>query len=423
MDGTRNTITSSRSDPPSSPIKYCRSGQTVRIPVTRIRCGKWDIRSEERWLEYTPTCTSLKIVFHDRQHFDHEECKLFYLDDISAADLRVTTKFGCLDAMNCVLTLECMKKIEISGSDQDISCDGSLVAELTFHVNYTGQVRDIMRSLRQAKITADAEALDQNEHEVLDYTSSKLREGLPDWVQYIPLKVYTPFFRGTIEFVLTFYTIFSILWALWQLYRHVDFIRAYVRPVIDMLISQIKSLDKLIQVANTVFEEFTKQWLAYLKPVYVIMSSFATPLVACGKQVLMLLSSSLEVVRVTFQPLMSIFQPCFHVLGILFIKAPTAVLKPMYDVFTAVWSVMRDILGQMLYSSRIVEHIKSVFQTLGEILERSVRLDPLKAQLILMRSNVLNSGKAVGLGMVYIYKSIERRVWLVFRRTPDEKED
>lgn len=422
MDG--NTITSSRSsDPPGSPIKYSRSGQTVRIPVTRIRCGKWDIRSEERWMEYTPTSTSLKIVFHDRQHFDHEECKLFYLEDISAADLRVTTKFGCLDAMNCVLTLECMKKIELSGSDQDLltTCDGGLVAELTFHVNYTGQVRDIIRSLRQAKITADAETLDQNE--VVDYTSSKLREGLPDWVQYIPLKMYTPFFRGTIEFVLTFYTIFSILWALWQLYRHVDFIRAYVRPVIDMLINQIKSLDKLIQVANAVFEEFTKQWLAYLKPVYVILSSFATPLVACGKQVFMVLCSLLDIVRVTFQPFISVFQPCFHVLGIIFIKAPTAVLKPLYDVLTAVWSVLRDILGQMIYSSRIVHHIKNVFQTLGEILERSVRLDPLKAQLILMRSNVLNSGKAVGLGMVYIYKTIERRVWLVFRRTPDDKED
>jgi hypothetical protein len=77
----------------------------------------------------------------------------------------------------------------------------------------------------------------------------------------------------------------------------------------------------------------------------------------------------------------------------------------------------------MLYSSRIVQQIRNVFQTLGEILERSVILDPFKAQLILMRSNVLNSGKAVGLGLVYIYKTIERRVWLVFRRTDEDKED
>ncbi|KAK3749719.1 hypothetical protein QZH41_003771 [Actinostola sp. cb2023] len=408
--------------PPGSPIKFSQSGTTVRIPVTRIRCGKWDFRGEERWMEYQPTSTSLAVVFHDRQHFDHEECVLFTLQDISAADLRVTAKFGSLDAMSCILTLECSKAIEISGSDPRVACI-THVMELTFHVNYTGQVRDILRSLRQAKLAEEQTGIDPSGSEVEQFTETKLREGLPDWVLFIPRRLYTPYARRTLETVLTFYTIFSILWALWQLYRHVDFIRAYVRPVIDALISHIKTLDKLIQVANTLLEEFTNQWLAYLKPVCVIITSFATPLISFGRHILTAFLSIYSILKVAFQPLLDVLQPFLHVLSVIFIKAPSTVFRQLYDVVYSVWILVYETIGQSLYSTHIAQQIRNIAQTIGDILERSVRLDPLKAQLILMRSNVLNSGKALGLGMVYIYKSIERRVWYVLRRTPDEKED
>lgn len=403
--------------PPGSPIKFTKSGKTVRIPVTRIRCGKWDFRGEERWLEYEPTSTGLVVVFHDRQHFDHEECVMFNLLDISAADLRVTAKFGSLDAMSAILTLECGSAIDITGSDQNLEYR-THVMEITFHVNYTGQVRDILRSLRQAKLCEDFPATAPSGSDVEQF-SDTFREGLPDWVLYIPRRLYTPFSRRTVETILTFYTIFSILWALWQLYRHVDFIRAYVRPVIDALISHIRTLDKLIQVGNALLEKFTQQWLSYFKPVCVIITSFATPLISLGKHFLTALLSIYSVVKVVFQPLINVLQPLFHVLSAVFIKVPATVFRQIYDVVQSVGFVVYE----TLYSTHAAQLIRNCSQTIGEIIERSMRLDPLKAQLILMRSNVLNSGKALCHGFVYIYKSIERRVWYVFWRTTEEKEE
>ncbi|KXJ20693.1 hypothetical protein AC249_AIPGENE23638 [Exaiptasia diaphana] len=234
--------------PPGSPIKFTKSGKTVRIPVTRIRCGKWDFRAEERWLEYQPTSTGIVVVFRDRQHFDHEECVMFNLLDISAADLRVTAKFGSLDAMSAILTLECGKAIQITGSDHNLECT-THVMEITFHVNYTGQ----------------------------------------------------PLFNA----------LFTV------------------------------------------------------------------------------------------------------------IKVPASIFRQIYDVFHSVGIVVYE----SLYSTQAAQLLRNCSQTMGEIIERSMRLDPLKAQLILMRSNVLNSGKALCHGFVYIYKSVERRVWYVFWRTTEEKED
>lgn len=416
-------LVSRSTEPPNSPIKFTKVGGNVRIPVTKIRCGKFDFKEEERWMEYLPTSTGLAVFYHDRQHFDHEECVVFSLQDISAADLRVTAKFGSLDAMSCILTLECTKAIEITGNDQNPDCL-THVMELSFHVNYTGQVRDVLRSLRQAMLGEETEGIPRCGRDVEQVVSeSKFREGLPDWVLFIPRRLYTPFSRRLVETVLTFYTIFSILWALWQLYRHVDFIRAYVRPLIDALIAHIKTLDKLIQFANDLLEEFTQQWLGYFKPVCVIITSFATPLISIGRYFLSAFLNIYSVVKVIFQPLLDVLQPFIHVISLVFIRAPLSVFKQLYSIVYSLWILLYDTLWQAVHSTHIIQQMRGLSQTIADILERSMRLDPLKAQLILMRSNVLNSGKALGLGMVYIYKTIERKVWYVFWRRTEEKED
>lgn len=70
-----------------------------------------------------------------------------------------------------------------------------------------------------------------------------------------------------------------------------------------------------------------------------------------------------------------------------------------------------------------ISNIKQVFSWLVEILEKSMKLDPFKAQLVLMRSTVINSGKALSLGLVYLFKGIERRVWLMIARPAEDKDE
>ncbi|XP_068705897.1 uncharacterized protein [Montipora foliosa] len=406
----------------------------TRVPLQRIRCGELDIRSEERWLEYEALSTRLKFLHKDRKHFDHSYCTLADCKDISAVDLRVSAKFGYLDAMSGTLIIECRKVIDIASSHGCVSTavclSRSFVLEATFHVNYTGQVRDVLRSLRHAKQVESAteSEIAGNENErtpgvpSMAIEDKKLREGLPDWTPYIPHRVYTPAVRRIIELIITLYTIFSILWALWQLYRHVDFIRAYIQPFVDALKYHVELMDQCFRVLNSLFEEMTNQWFAYLKPGYVILSSFATPLIAVAKELWSLICSISLAVAFTFQPLFQFFQPVFKVLYLLLIKTPYTIFQPAFSFIAK--------CGRLFYNGIFCHvvlaqfsNIKGLFSWLVEILEKSMKLDPLKAQLILMRSNVINSGKALSLGLVYIFKTIERRVWLMIARPVDDKDD
>ena len=415
-----------------SPLPF--TNEITRVPLQRIRCGKLDIRNEERWLEYEPLSTRLKFIHKDRKHFDHVYCTFLNCQNISAADLRVSAKFGYLDAMTGTLTVECQKLIEIAGPHHSTSAatvapSRSYVVEATFHVNYTGQVRDVLRSLRNAKqveSASQAETLLGDEGATKRGVSligeKKLREGLPDWTPYIPHRVYTPTVRRIIELVITLYTIFSILWAVWQLYRHVDFIRAYIQPIIDALKYHVELMDKCIQFLNKLFEEMTDQWLAYVKPGYVILSSFASPLITVGREMWSVIYSISLAFAVVFQPLYHVFEPLFKFFYLLFIKTPYTIFQPAFSMGAKCWSLFYDAVFCRVVLAQF-SHIKQSFGWLVDILEKSMKFDPLKAQLILMRSNVINSGKALSLGLVYIFKTIERRVWLMIARPVDDKDD
>ncbi|XP_020615934.1 uncharacterized protein LOC110053955 [Orbicella faveolata] len=415
----------------NSPLAFTKD--ITRVPLQRIRCGKLDIRNEERWLEYEPLSRNLKFLYKDRKHFDHEYCTFLNCQQISAADLRVSAKFGYLDAMTGTLTVECQELVEIDGPHHrgSSASSRSYVLEATFHVNYTGQVRDILRSLRHAKLVESASDCETFPGEgatrgvadiAMPCSEKKLREGLPDWTPYIPHRVYTPAVRKLIESVITLYTIFSILWAVWQLYRHVDFIRAYVQPIIDTLKYHVELMDKCIQFLNSLFEEMTKQWLAYVKPGYVILSSFASPLIAVGREMWTAFVSISAAFALFFQPLYHVFEPLFKVIYMVFIKTPYTIFQPAFAVGVKCCSLCYNTVFCHVVLSQL-NRIRGSLGWLVEILEKSMKLDPLKAQLVLMRSTVINSGKALSLGLVYIFKSIERRVWLMIARPVDNKDD
>ena len=59
----------------------------------------------------------------------------------------------------------------------------------------------------------------------------KMQEGLPEWVAYVPAKWYSCTVRKVLEYTLVTYTVLTLLWAFWQLYKHVDFIQRYVKAL------------------------------------------------------------------------------------------------------------------------------------------------------------------------------------------------
>ena len=415
----------------SPPPSFTNAVAAVCIPIQRLRCGKWDLKTDSRWLEYEPSSSNLTFFWREHKHgseeLEHDHCASFRCRDISAADLRVVAKFGYFDAMIGTLTVECRLPIEIKHHGS-VSLS-SFVLEATFHVNHTGRLRDVLRSLRNSKraqgcgTNTDRDQGNPTELPVKQHSCIPLREGLPDWVLFIPHRLYSPTIRRTLELVIMFYTVFSIAWACWQLYRHVDFIQTYVRPLIEALKYHIHLLDRSLQFLNTLFEEITLRWLSYMKPAYLLLSSFTSPLISIGKQTWSILSNMTGTLQVVFQPVLYIIYTLMHLLHLMFVRAPCTVLQPVFCLFSKLWSIFRDIVVVRLLATQLAG-LQSLVGKTVEVLERSMRLDPLKAQLILMRSNVLNSGKAIGMGLLYIFKSIERRVWVLIRPPQeDEKED
>ena len=181
-------------------------------------------------------------------------------------------------------------------------------------------------------------------------------------------------------------------------------------------------MDKCIQFLNSLFEEMTKQWLAYVKPGYVILSSFASPLIAVGQEMWTAFVSISAAFAVLFQPLYHAFEPLFKVIYMVFIKTPYTIFQPAFAVGAKCCSLCYNTVFCHVVLSQL-NRIRGSLGWLVEVLEKSMKLDPFKAQLVLMRSTVINSGKALSLGLVYIFKSIERRVWLMIARPVDNKDD
>jgi len=105
-----------------------------------------------------------------------------------------------------------------------------------------------------------------------------------------------------------------------------------------------------------------------------------------------------------------------------FIKTPYTIFQPAFSLGGKCISLCYNTVFCRIVLSQL-DHLKGSFGWFVEILEKSMKFDPLKAQLVLMRSTVINSGKALSLGLVYIFKSIELRVWLMIARPVDNKDD
>ena len=122
------------------------------------------------------------------------------------------------------------------------------------------------------------------------------------------------------------------------------------------------------------------------------------------------------------QPLCHVFEPLFKIIYMVFIKTPYAIFQPAFAVGAKCCSLCYSTMFCHIVLSQLVR-IKGALGWLVKILEKSMKLDLLKAHLVLMRSVVINSGKALSSGLVYMFKSIERRVWLMIARPVDNKDD
>lgn len=268
----------------------------LRIPLEKAELGKLRFHSSD--IDDVEIIYELKtsdILIRTRVGGKNGEPPgTFRIRGIAAADLSLSNEIpGSLEGMVVKLRLEVLEPILFQRIHPALQSDEDQAVEemelhcqlvsLTSSIHESGHLRDLLIFLKSdnlSSIPPDSLFLPPSKRqEAVDESQNKppltFLEGLPFWASFIPWWAYSRKLRKTIQVALFIYTIFSVVWALWQLYRHVEVIRITLQPLVDLLEVYLKGImDEL----DFYFEIITRLWTKFLSPLNILRHLFLVPL-------------------------------------------------------------------------------------------------------------------------------------------------
>jgi hypothetical protein len=223
----------------------------------------------------------------------------FRIRGIEAAKLELVNEIpGTLEGISARLVLEISQDVQFnqfSGKSEGVKLKAHKII-LTASVHETGHLRDILLFLKSNKITnflchnssdtstnayfnpqRSKTSPSLNRSQSLDSSqqpSLTFLETIPWWAIHIPWWLYSRQLRKYIQMILLIYTVFTILWASWQLYRHVEVIQKALQPIVDVLYWYLYD----IMTALDVFlDSLTHYWTCLLSPLNIFRSLLFIP--------------------------------------------------------------------------------------------------------------------------------------------------
>ncbi|XP_065070314.1 uncharacterized protein LOC135695247 [Rhopilema esculentum] len=351
--------------------------------------------------------------------------------DISAGDLRVITKFGSWDSMVARILIECDGPMLLwKQSSQSASAEAynknvcptakyeylilkSCMVKATFPVEYISMVCKMMHLVKVEKTREILQIKDLKKSGIISKRTklpSKIREGLPEWVNYIPYQWYSAKMRRAIEYALITYTILSLLWAVWQLYRHVDFIRSYLKPIVQFIEHYLSMFKTWFQWIDDLFAILSHYWWHYLKPIIMLLVAALSPIF----QIFRPLKGIINIIPHLCAPFIQLFNMIY-----LFIKPIITPFKASFGVISQYFVLAFTTVFSNLMSNPTVAHIIKrssefyVVQLIHEALHG--HLDPLKAQMVVIRDLIFKSSRKIYYGLRFIMNKTYFMI-LFFRR-------
>lgn len=285
---------------------------SLRVPLEKVCVGSWKYTAKEIGdIEFLYELESSALLIKaDVSGTNGGEPGVFRITQVSAADLALISVVpGSLESMVVRLILETEEDIifkptvprEMSSNsgetDRMKSVNDCRIVTITASVHESGHLRDVLLFLKSnyatKAVSADSLFLSpqradtaksgekslshdsSTEEETAPKPQVTFLEGLPFWVLYVPWQVYTKRARIIIQWLILFYSIFTVLWACWQLYRHVNVIRYVIQPLI-LLIKPYLSF--LFDWFDYFFAVFTEAWQKFLSPLNILRGILVTPL-------------------------------------------------------------------------------------------------------------------------------------------------
>ena len=99
---------------------------------------------------------------------------------------------------------------------------------------------------------------------------------LPWWSIYIPWWIYSGKVRKLLQLSLLLYSVFTIIWASWQLYRHVNVIQLAFDPIVKLLKVY---LDDIMVEIDDFLAWFTELSTTFLRPIHIFSGLIIVPMV------------------------------------------------------------------------------------------------------------------------------------------------
>lgn len=283
----------------------------------------------------------------------------------------------------------------------------SCMVKATIDIEDLPRVRDLLHSLKVTKIR-ERKLLQEKHKQGIDKhlrAPSKIREGLPEWVNYIPAKWYSSTIRQVLEYLLMMYTLLTLMWAIWQLYKHVHFIRRFLRPVLDLVEFYLDILRYWFRWLDEFADIVTNYWWLYMKPVYLL----AAPLYAALAQLFKPLRNIAGVISTVTQPVVATFRFVVTAIQPLF-RPAIAFFQVLYQAFQkliASCALAWNVVAQTTVVRLVVERLQGM--GLGRFFNElsNGSLDPLKLQVVMIRDLLIRSLKQIYYGLLFIFKRID----------------
>ncbi len=322
----------------------------MRVPLETVQIGNWKYVSSELddiELLFELESSNLIVSTNVRGTGDGVPAS-FTIHSVSAVDLSLVNVVpGSLESMVARLIVETDSKIgyRVKQSSTLLS-DGTPpsnveeqkldieLVKMTASVHESGPLRDILLFLK-CNYSADSSIdpsyvrpksannsmepeLSEQRKEQQDTGTPNLTfvEWLPYWVSYIPVMMYSKRVRRWLQFFIFIYSVFTVIWAMWQLYRHVNVFRYLVGPFIDMLRFY---LSFLVELFDWAFKVFTDLWHTYLSPLNVLRTILFTPvlnLLLRLRSVFGPLKAALGALKAALGPLVRVINNLLHNSGL-----------------------------------------------------------------------------------------------------------
>lgn len=409
----------------------------VKVPLEKVEVGSWKYIAEKMddiELLYELDSSDL-LIKTSICGSNGAVPATFKLRDVSAADLSLVNIVpGSLESMVVRLVLETESKVSYTVDTLSISSESKeenkpserqhkvfdcRIVTMSASVHESGHLRDILLFLK-CGYTGDCSPGNlflspQKQKTIQSAHKVTFLEGLPFWVLYIPWWLYAKRVRTLIQRAIFIYSLFSVIWASWQLYRHVDVIHDVIEPIIKALRIYLASV---METVDTVLALFTIWWTTFLSPLNILRGMLLAPLF----QVAVQLKSALVPLAGVLGPLLTPIWRFFTnstLLGSL--KALALVLYHLVITTGQLMWVFLQVLARPL---------KSIWQVILNSRIAVASLDLKHIRLSWIFSLVMNSLKSIGNGLAKLVgytrkkqkqlKALKNPVSVVASKSPEQ---